>query len=73
MSYEIPSWKADRWSELWKITEWKDGSIYKTEDTGYHIHNDDPLPKDHQRVSFSTSQMIKETVTINPYKGQPEQ
>jgi hypothetical protein len=38
------------YQKLFEITEYKDGAVSKTRDTGFHIRNEDPLPLDHLRV-----------------------
>ena len=42
----LPAHKAIiEWVELWKILEMKDGAIYQTEKTEFHLKSDEKIPK----------------------------
>ena len=51
----MPAWKSFLYSEIWKITEYRNGAIFKTKKTPYHITNSDidHLPNDFIPVAIS--------------------
>lgn len=64
MKLTIPAWAAFEYAEVWKITEYRDGAIYKTKNTGKHIpaKRASQLPANYTAVSISTKQEQKEIV-----------
>ena len=63
---KIPTYDAYKWYELWKVVEIKDGCVYKTENTGYHIQSDAPVPVGYITTPISTSKLKGDEVEINP-------
>ena len=63
---QIESFKAYEWKELHEVTQYKDGGIFKTKNTGKHIHSSQRVPKNHVAVAISTKLTIEPYVTINP-------
>jgi len=64
----IPTYKSYKYSEVWEITEWKDGCIYKTRNTRYCIEaslNKNPLNPDRYLLApISTSQLKGDSLEI---------
>lgn len=63
MPSQIRAFEACEYWKLYKITEYRDGCVYKTQDTGFHIRNGEAIPKDHITVSINCKP--NEMVTIN--------
>lgn len=66
MKITIPSYKSYQYKEVWKITEWKDGYIYKTEKTGKYIKTKRYLnPHKYILASLSTDLTNQETIELD--------
>lgn len=66
-SITIPSWKSYLYREVWLITEYRDGCVYKTKSTGKYILTiqEKDLPKDHTTSSVSTKVFAdKDQITL---------
>lgn len=50
---KIRAWESFKFSELWKITEYRDGCIFKMKNTGYVVSNDRPAPEGYEKVTIS--------------------
>lgn len=59
----IPAWKSFMYQEVWKVTQFKDGCVYKTERTGYVVKADSDLGREidssihFKLVNFSTKKI----------------
>ena len=66
--------------ELWKVTAWKDGCIWRTKFTGFDVPADAKVPADYTTASISLDRQtgddgkLLEHVEINPHPtiGRPE-
>ena len=64
---KIPAYKSCDYLELWKITEWKDGCIFKVENTGFHLKYGTPVPKGYTTHTISCKP--EEIININLVTG----
>ena len=59
----IPVWKSFMYQEIWRVTQFKDGCVYKTERTGYVVKADSDLGREidssihFKLVNFSTDKI----------------
>lgn len=49
----IAPWEFFKFQELWKITQMKDGCIYKTKNTGLFIHDHAPIPDGYCKATIA--------------------
>lgn len=49
----IEAWQAYEYLELWKVTAYKNGAVYRTERTMLHIRDGAQLPLDYVSVAIN--------------------
>lgn len=54
MKITIPSYDAFMYLEVWEITEWRDGLVYKTKSTGMYISYKDEQKLDKRKYTTSS-------------------
>lgn len=67
---QIPSYDSHEWLELMKVTEYRNGKIFKTAKTGKHIRVSEPAPDGYIAVAISTKETKRASIEINPYHEQ---
>jgi hypothetical protein len=67
MKHTIPSYESFRWRELWRVTERRQGLVFKTEKTEWHVPSTWEPTGDWITAPFSTTDTKKDTLTINPH------
>lgn len=64
---KIKSYESYKWQCLWVITEVKDGAIFKTRDTGFHVPQNAKIPEGYTTSPISTRFTRFAEVEINPH------
>jgi hypothetical protein len=64
---KIPSYRSYEWYELWEITERKEGLIYRTKQTQYHVPSSWQAFGDWLKVPFSTKLTRLPEIELNPH------
>lgn len=63
----IETFESFKYKQVWEVTEYRDGAIYKTKDTGKYILTVDipKLPVGYIASSLSTKLMIGDYITLD--------
>lgn len=63
----IPTWKSFAYNEVWEITEYRNGCIYKTKPTGKFVKSDEDVPDGYVKSSISTTLLHQDNITLEMF------
>ena len=63
----IENYNAWKWQELWEVLEYRNGAVFKTRKTGYHVPSTWAAPEGWVTTSISTNELRNPFILINPH------
>lgn len=63
----IPNYEAWKWRELWEVVEYREGTIYRTRKTKWHVPSGWEAEDGYTTAPFSTKELRQSKITINPH------